>query len=272
MKTKMVIDTDIGTDVDDLFALAYAFKNPKIDVKGISVVHGATKIRAMISLKLERMLGKNIPIMIGAEGDSRYWCGFEHLALDKKEINEPINDSEGYPKKPLTYSLYDERGEREFYDKDTKLVCIGPLTNIQSQLSCKHGIDNVKKVYLMGEKITSHNFIVDPYATGKVFSQPWEKYLITKEVSKKISFTKDELEKFRGNKLGDFIYDSAERWFNFYKGCNNTAVMYDALAVSAAADEGFVKFKKANDVLDDIFVSYDVELKFKDKLGEVIFK
>jgi len=266
---KLVIDTDIGTDVDDLFALSYALKNPEIDVRGISVVYGDTKVRAKIVLKLERILEKNVPIMIGAEVDKKYWCGFEHLALDEKEKRESINNREGYLKEPFTMSNLDE--EAEDYEK-TNLVCIGPLTNICNQIECERAISNVKKVYLMGEKITSHNFIVDPDSTGIVFSQPWKKYLITKEVSKKISFTKDELKKFRGTRLGDFIYESAERWFNFYKNCDDTAVMYDALAVSAAADEGYVKFKKANNVVVDVFVSYDVDLRFKDKLRETIFK
>ena len=45
MKTQIVIDTDVGSDVDDLFALTYALRNPNVDVKTISTVIGDTVVR-----------------------------------------------------------------------------------------------------------------------------------------------------------------------------------------------------------------------------------
>lgn len=251
----LIIDTDVGTDVDDLFALAYALKNPGIKVKAVSTVHGDTEIRAKIVKKLEKILDKNIPIIAGAkkplkmtkESKEKGWCGFEHLALTQKEINEPFYNS----KEPR-------------YNKNTIVACIGPLTNIALQLKYIPDIKNIQEIYLMGNHNGSHNFAVDTKATNIVTSHKWKKFFVTKEISERIYFTKEELKLFKGTELGDFLYESAMRWLN-HNG-RDKSVMYDVLAVSAAAGEDFVKFKEQ----DSNFVSYGVDSRLKDKILETI--
>lgn len=252
MKTQIIIDTDIGTDCDDLFALAYAIRNPNTDIRAISTVIGDTEIRGKIVRKLERMLGVNIPIIAGESGSEesvkKYWTGIEHLSLTVEELNEPL-----------------EKFPFPNYTTDTKLVCIGPLTNISYQLQTNPSIRNVKNVYVMGSSDSSHNFKADLPAKERVFSEPWNIFQITKPVSKKISFTIEELEKLRVNLLGQFLYNSAIRWLDYTK--RQKACMYDVLTVSAGIGESYVKFKKQD---SNRFVSTDVDLKIKDKLVEVI--
>jgi len=246
----LVIDTDIGTDVDDAFALAYAIKN-NADIKAIIIVHGDTEIRAKIARKLERIFGANIPVIIGKSGPKKaqkYWLGFEKNALTPEELKEPL-EKLAFPK----------------YDENMKLVCLGPLTNIAYQLENNPSIKNVKEIYVMGYSRNAHNFKVDLKAAEKVLAQPWDVYIITKKVSKKIYFTRNDLEQFRGSELGNFLYDSAIRWLNCSK--KRTSVMYDVLTVSAALQEGYVKFKKQT---NNRFISYDVDLKLKDKIIETI--
>jgi len=247
---KIIIDTDVGTDVDDLFALTYAIKNPDIRIQTITTVHGNTEIRAKIVKKLERILGVEIPVIAGAEKTldrECYWCGFEHLALSKEEMKEPL----AYLKYPRC-------------DKNTTLVCIGPLTNIALQLEKNKSIKNIKNIYLMGSSFDDHNFNVDPKATKIVLSRPWKKKYITKEVSEKINFTREDLKSLCINELGDFIYESAIRWLDYAK--REKAYMYDVLTVSAAIGEDFVKFKEEGSKI----LSYDVDSKLKDKIIEVI--
>jgi inosine-uridine nucleoside N-ribohydrolase len=63
---KVIIDTDIGDDVDDAFALALAVKSPELQVLGITTAFGETDVRARI---VDRFLGEvgrsDIPVMIG---------------------------------------------------------------------------------------------------------------------------------------------------------------------------------------------------------------
>src|ERR1700686_2566900 len=52
-REKVFIDTDIGDDVDDAFALGLALSSPELEVVGISGAWGDTELRARM---LERFL------------------------------------------------------------------------------------------------------------------------------------------------------------------------------------------------------------------------
>jgi hypothetical protein len=45
---KVIIDTDIGDDIDDAFAVALALKSPELEILGISTTFGDTEARAKI--------------------------------------------------------------------------------------------------------------------------------------------------------------------------------------------------------------------------------
>ena len=65
-REKIIIDTDIGTDIDDAFAVALALRSPEFTVLGITTASGDTEARARI---LDRMLGEvgrqDIPVAVG---------------------------------------------------------------------------------------------------------------------------------------------------------------------------------------------------------------
>jgi inosine-uridine nucleoside N-ribohydrolase len=54
-REKIIIDTDIGDDIDDAFAVALALKSPELQILGITTTFGDTEARAKI---LDRMLGE----------------------------------------------------------------------------------------------------------------------------------------------------------------------------------------------------------------------
>jgi len=63
---KIIIDTDIGDDVDDAFAVALALRSPELQIIGITTTFGDTETRAKL---LDRLLGEtghsDIPVAIG---------------------------------------------------------------------------------------------------------------------------------------------------------------------------------------------------------------
>ena len=67
MSTKILLDTDIGSDIDDAVALAWLLANPDCDLLGITTVTGQAKTRAQLASVLCRVAGKSIPIFPGAE-------------------------------------------------------------------------------------------------------------------------------------------------------------------------------------------------------------
>src|ERR1700761_3132919 len=64
---KIIIDSDIGDDIDDAFAVALALSSPEFQVLGFSAAFGDTQTRARM---FDRMLGEtghgDIPVAMGA--------------------------------------------------------------------------------------------------------------------------------------------------------------------------------------------------------------
>lgn len=57
---KILIDTDIGDDVDDILALAFALKRPELDIVGITTVVGDVDCRSRMVDKLLSIMQKRI--------------------------------------------------------------------------------------------------------------------------------------------------------------------------------------------------------------------
>ena len=67
-RIKIVIDTDIGDDVDDSFAIALALKTEEIEVLGITTVYKNCEVRAKIlKQQLEAFNKSEIPVYTGAD-------------------------------------------------------------------------------------------------------------------------------------------------------------------------------------------------------------
>ena len=63
---KVVLDTDIGTDIDDAWALGYAVKSPSFELLGVTVTDADTPKRARIACKLLARLGRtDVPVAAG---------------------------------------------------------------------------------------------------------------------------------------------------------------------------------------------------------------
>src|ERR1700688_2711611 len=64
---KIIIDTDIGDDVDDAFAVVLALRSPELEILGITTTFGDTETRAKL---VDRLLGEvsrlDIPVAVGA--------------------------------------------------------------------------------------------------------------------------------------------------------------------------------------------------------------
>ncbi len=49
---KIIIDTDIGDDIDDAFALALALTSPELKILGVATTFGDTELRAKLADRL----------------------------------------------------------------------------------------------------------------------------------------------------------------------------------------------------------------------------
>src|SRR6476619_4677350 len=67
-RMKVVLDTDIGTDIDDAWALGYALKSPTFQLLGVTVTDADTRQRARLACKLLYRLGRtDVPVAVGRQ-------------------------------------------------------------------------------------------------------------------------------------------------------------------------------------------------------------
>ena len=65
----VILDTDIGTDIDDTWALAYLLRCPELDLKLVVTDTGDTRYRTKIAAKLLQGAGRtDVPVGIGRNG------------------------------------------------------------------------------------------------------------------------------------------------------------------------------------------------------------
>lgn len=122
---KVILDTDIGSDIDDAVCLAYLLAEKECDLLGIITVHGDTNIRAKLASVLVKTSGEDIPI----------FCGLQKPLLGPNPPKTIIQEA------GLTGLAYDDKFKGlewiEFVRKsicenpgEISLLAIGPLTNV----------------------------------------------------------------------------------------------------------------------------------------------
>lgn len=122
--TKVLLDTDIGTDVDDAVCLAYLLSHPDCELLGITTVTGEAEKRASLASVLCKATGKEIPIYPGADrpmqGDQRQPVAQQAAVLSgwPHETHFPLNQAVDF----LANTIRAHPGE-------VTLLTIGPLTN-----------------------------------------------------------------------------------------------------------------------------------------------
>lgn len=121
-KIPVILDTDIGTDIDDTWALIMLINSPELDVKLITTVSGDTLYRAKIIAKLLKIAGKKIPIGIGL-GDPKNSLNFQEPFV--KDFD--INSYEGEIYKDGVQAMVDKIKKSE---EPITIISIGPATNI----------------------------------------------------------------------------------------------------------------------------------------------
>jgi len=89
-KTAIILDTDIGTDIDDAFALALIINSPELELLGVTTVAGDTQARARLAAKLLWEAGGawcKVPVYAGQPGkpqpieQTRWANGFASPAM-----------------------------------------------------------------------------------------------------------------------------------------------------------------------------------------------
>ncbi|OPZ72073.1 MAG: ribonucleoside hydrolase 1 [bacterium ADurb.Bin478] len=67
-RQKVIVDFDLGNDIDDAFALALLLASPELELVGITLDHGRTDLRAQIACRMLYEVGcETIPVAVGRQ-------------------------------------------------------------------------------------------------------------------------------------------------------------------------------------------------------------
>lgn len=65
-RTPVLLDTDIGTDIDDAWALAYTLTRDDFDLTAVTITDGDTRARARVASKVLFLAGRSdVPVAVG---------------------------------------------------------------------------------------------------------------------------------------------------------------------------------------------------------------
>ena len=141
---KIIIDTDIGDDVDDAFALALAVKSPELEILGITTAFGDTETRARI---VDRFLGEvgraEIPVLAG-----------KPTAAKNPMSQRRYADSGHFTKSQHADAADFILDQIRKHPGEITLIAIGPLMNIGAAIDKDPAtVRKLKRVVLMGGSI-----------------------------------------------------------------------------------------------------------------------
>ena len=167
---KVLLDTDIGSDIDDAICLAYLLANPECDLLGITTVTGESIQRAQLASVLCKVARKNIPIFPGAE-----------TPLLAPQLQPYAPQAAALPKWEYTHQFPKYRAIEYLRDTiraspgEVTLLTIGPLTNIGLLFRLDPEIPSLLKALVMmcgvfkEENTDEWNARLDPHATAIVY-------------------------------------------------------------------------------------------------------
>lgn len=141
---KMIIDTDIGDDVDDAFALALAVKSPDLQVLGVTTTFGDTEARAKIA---DRFLGEvgraDIPVLAGKATPTKN-------PMSQRKYGDVGHFGRVSHGDAVEFLLAQIRK----YPGEITLIAIGPLMNIGAAIDKDAAtFRQLRRVVLMGGSV-----------------------------------------------------------------------------------------------------------------------
>ena len=141
---RIIIDTDIGDDVDDAFALALAVKSPELQILGVMTTFGDTETRAKLTDRFLAELGRpEIPVLAGKARVAKNPMSQRRYADGGRFAKSSHGDA-------VEFLL----GQIQKYPGEITLIAIGPLMNLGAAIDKDAAtFRKLRRVVLMGGSI-----------------------------------------------------------------------------------------------------------------------
>ena len=255
MTTKLILDTDIGTDVDDCLALALILGSPELTLAGVTCVYGDVALRARMVRQLLTLHGtRDVPVLMGASDTLLgirpiYWAGHEGQGLLEEEVDGATADDEG----AVSFIVRTAREQ----PGAIHLLAIGPLTNVALALKREPRlVHDLAGVTIMGGVMrgpgsldlpyVEHNIRCDPEAAQIVFSSGLPITLVPLDVTTRVRITPAGVARIAaaGTPFHAAVADQVTRYPRF--GQLGYTFLHDPLAAAIVARPDLVTYTEAH--------------------------
>ncbi|PZF84690.1 nucleoside hydrolase [Jiangella anatolica] len=224
-RSTFALDTDIGTDVDDLLALAMALGSPELEVAAVTTVYGDVELRARIVAKVFAAAGRAAPPIAPGEpetlsGRPVWWPGHEGSTI--ADLGEQVYAGGR-----------DAAGELA---ASATVVAIGPLTNVAVAL--RRPDRETERVVMMGGEfragVVEHNVRCDVTAAAEVFASGLDLLAVGLDQTQRVRLGRAELDAISARgAFGGLIGAEMRRFWAFAGQDHN--VPHDPIAVLTLA-------------------------------------
>ena len=246
-KQPVIIDTDIGSFIDDSFAIVFAAQSQFLDIKLVVTCSDGTTDRAKVAAKLLRMMGReDIPIGVGIENGNQT----QHTLFDWASSE----DLSSYKGGVFTDGV-SKMGEIIMSSEQVvDIIAIGPMTNFPTLLKKYPGVVRNARVRAMAGSVymgyhgdiipvAEFNVKICPSCMEMLLQAGWNVTITPLDTCGQFTLNSDELKQIFqvdnpvSRALGStLLYFCITNTFS-YDTCNlpvGTPVIYDAIATLLA--------------------------------------
>jgi inosine-uridine nucleoside N-ribohydrolase len=244
---KLLLDTDIGGDIDDAVALAYLLRQPRCELLGVTTVGGEPEQRAALASAVCHAAGHpEVPVHVGAEAPllvpERQPHAYQSAALTERWPHR------AFSRRNTAVEFL--RGTIRAHPGEVTLLTIGPLTNVGLLFALDRGIPALLKgMMIMGgsfsaaERDEEWNIVCDPHAAAIVFGAPVELTSLGFDVTRHCRLGADECRRRFARAGGpfDFVGAMAEVFFQHEAP---EIIFHDPLAAGLVFEPGLCQIRQ----------------------------
>ena len=249
-KIKMLIDTDIGDDLDDTLALSMALSmQDKIEIIGVTTVFNDTALRAQMVKKLLDDYNYSAPIYAGygkTEG------GFQTPPIPIFKTCPEVFDTTYIANKNPEDAIDFIIDCCYKYKKDLVLLAIGPFTNIHKVIKKDpNALKQIDKVVVMAgaffKQYADWNVFCDPISAKTMFDNVDNLVALGADVTHLLGVPEEvslKLINYSGDNKGiQNVAKTCKAVMDIWQGGKIT--LHDPLALYTAVDDKFVGLESA---------------------------
>ena len=239
----VLLDTDIGSDIDDAVCLAYLLAEPRCKLLGISTVTGEAPKRAMLADAVCRAAGReDIPIASGAERP--LLVPQRQPTAPQAEVLPRWTHREDFEPNAAIEML---RTVIRRHPGKVTLLTIGPLTNVGLLFALDREAPRLlRRMVMMAGRFFEPDHLEwnasgDPHATAIVFSSDVpEIRVLGLDVTLKCRLAAQECRQRFGHRPLRAVAEMAEVWFRDHEGM----VFHDPLAAACIFEPDLCTYRR----------------------------